>query len=180
MPAASRLHIAGTLQKLSAEEFRRRLAAVRLLVLDVDGVMTDAGMYYSEAGDELKKFNTRDGYGIRAVQRAGLPVAVITGEKTRLVARRMKKLGIEIVYQGIQKKLPVLDEVAARVGIARAEIAYLGDDLGDLPCLEVVGVPCTVADGLPANRAAAVYITQLLGGQGAVRELCDLLLQARA
>lgn len=171
---------AGQLQRLTPVQFAQRLKAVKLLILDVDGVLTDAGMYYSEAGDELKKFNTRDGYGIRAAMRAGITVGVITGEKTRIVSRRMKKLGIRILHQGIGDKLPVLEKVAAQCGVTLADIAYMGDDLGDLPCLKQVGLPCTVADGLPANRQAAVYITRLKGGEGAARELIDLLLQARA
>ncbi|HTL51674.1 MAG TPA: HAD hydrolase family protein [Planctomycetota bacterium] len=169
----------GLIQRLTPVQFAARLKAVKLLILDVDGVMTDAGMYYSEAGDELKKFNTRDGYGIRAAMRAGLILGIITGEKTKIVARRMKKLGIRILHQGIALKLPVLEKVVAENHLTLADVAYLGDDLGDLECLKAVGLPCTVADGLPANRQAAAYITKLKGGEGAVRELIDLILQAR-
>lgn len=179
MVKQAQLAVAGRLQRLKPAAFVQRLKAVKLIVLDVDGVLTDAGMYYTESGDELKKFNTRDGYGIRAAQRAGLTVAVITGEITRIVARRMKKLNIRHLHQGIANKLPVLEQVCARLGVTVAEVAYIGDDLGDLACLKVVGVPCTVADGLAANRQAAVYVTALKGGEGAAREVIDLILQAR-
>jgi YrbI family 3-deoxy-D-manno-octulosonate 8-phosphate phosphatase len=158
----------------------RRLRAVRLLIVDVDGVLTDAGMYYSEAGEELKKFNTRDGHGIRLLQAAGIPTAIVTRERTEIVARRAKKLGIDDVHQGVLDKRPVIQALMDKHGIAAAEACYVGDDLGDLGAMTSVGLPVAVRDALPAIKAVARYVTRRRGGAGAVREVCDLILAARA
>jgi YrbI family 3-deoxy-D-manno-octulosonate 8-phosphate phosphatase len=155
---------------------RRRARAVRLLVLDVDGVLTDAGMYYSESGDEWKKFNTRDGHGIVLAQGAGIRVAIVTRERTAIVARRAAKLRIEDVHQGILDKLPVVQGLADTYGVTREATCYVGDDLGDLEVMRWVGFAVAVADALPPIRGAAHWVTRSSGGQGAVREVCDLIL----
>jgi YrbI family 3-deoxy-D-manno-octulosonate 8-phosphate phosphatase len=157
-----------------------RFRRVRLLVLDVDGVLTDAGMYYSESGDELKKFNTRDGHGIRMLQDAGVPVAIVTRERTRIVDRRAAKLGIEDVHQGILDKLPVVRALCEKHRVTAAETCYVGDDLGDLEAMQFVGQPVAVRDAVPRIRAVARYVTRHRGGEGAVREVCDLILAGRA
>lgn len=158
---------------------RRRARGVRLLVLDVDGVLTDAGMYYSESGDEWKKFNTHDGHGIVLAQAAGIRVAIVTRERTAIVARRAAKLRIEDVHQGILDKLPVVQGLAETHGVRREATCYVGDDLGDLEVMRWVGLSVAVADALPPIRRVAHWVTRLGGGQGAVREVCDLLLAAR-
>ena len=122
------------------------LKGIRLFATDVDGVLTDAGMYYSESGDELKKFNTHDGMGIKLLQRAGLITALVTQEQTKLVARRGEKLAIPEVHQGVMDKLPVLREIAARHGITLAEVAYMGDDINDLAALREAGFSASPAD----------------------------------
>jgi YrbI family 3-deoxy-D-manno-octulosonate 8-phosphate phosphatase len=155
---------------------RRRAARVRLLVLDVDGVLTDAGMYYSESGDEWKKFNTRDGHGIVLAQAAGIRVAIVTRERTAIVTRRAAKLRIEDVHQGILDKLPVVQGLAEKHGAGREGTCYVGDDLGDLDAMRWVGFSVAVADALPPIRRVAHWVTRLGGGQGAVREVCDLIL----
>jgi YrbI family 3-deoxy-D-manno-octulosonate 8-phosphate phosphatase len=157
----------------------QRFARIRLLILDVDGVLTDAGMYYSENGDELKKFDTRDGHGIRMLQDVGVRTAIVTRERTAIVARRATKLRIEDVHQGILDKLPVVRALCEKYGAAVDEACYVGDDLGDLEAMQWVGLPVAVRDALPPIRRAARYVTRTRGGEGAVREVCDLILRAR-
>lgn len=155
------------------------LKRIRLFATDVDGVLTDAGMYYSESGDEWKKFNTRDGMGIKLLQRAGLITAIVTQERTRLVARRAEKLAIPELHQGVMDKLSVIREMAIRHGISLQQIAYIGDDVNDIEALKAVGVSAAPADGLPQVMDVVSYVCQKKGGEGAVRELAELILQAR-
>lgn len=150
-----------------------------MLATDVDGVLTDAGMYYSESGDEWKKFNTRDGMGIKLLQKAGLVTAIVTQERTRLVARRAEKLGIPELHQGVMDKLSVIRDMAARHGISLQQIAYIGDDVNDVEALKAVGLSAAPADGLPQVLAVVDYVCRLKGGEGAVRELTELILQSR-
>ncbi len=152
---------------------------IRLFATDVDGVLTDAGMYYTESGDELKKFNTRDGMGIKLLQRAGLITAFVTQEATKLVARRGEKLAIPEVHQGVMDKLPVLREMASRHGMTLAEVAYIGDDINDVQALRAVGFSASPADALPAVRKAVAYVCRAKGGEGAVREVAELILEAQ-
>jgi YrbI family 3-deoxy-D-manno-octulosonate 8-phosphate phosphatase len=156
------------------------LRQIRLFATDVDGVLTDAGMYYSESGDELKKFNTRDGMGIKLLQKAGLITAIVTQERTKLVARRAEKLAIPEVHQGVMDKLTLIREMAARHGLSLGQVAYIGDDVNDLEALEAVGFSASPADGLPAILTAVDYVCQKRGGEGAVREVVELILEARA
>ena len=155
------------------------LKRIRLFATDVDGVLTDAGMYYSESGDEFKKFNTRDGMGIKLLQRAGLITALVTQEATKLVARRGEKLAIPEVHQGVMDKLPVLREMAARHGVTLAEVAYVGDDINDMGSLQAVGFSAAPADALPAVRKAVTYVCRAKGGEGAVREVAEMILEAQ-
>ena len=156
------------------------LKRLRIFATDVDGVLTDAGMYYSESGDELKKFNTHDGMGIKLLQRAGLITALVTQEHTKLVARRCEKLAIPEVHQGVMDKLTVLRAMAARHGVTLAEVAYVGDDINDLQALKAVGFSASPADGLPAIRKAVTYVCRAKGGEGAVREVAEMILEAKA
>lgn len=160
-------------------ELKDRLVRVKMLVMDVDGVLTDAGMYYSENGDELKKFNTRDGKGIELLKKAGLEAAIITSEDTKIVARRAAKLKIQDLYQGVKDKLSVLEKLASEKGLGLEEIAYIGDDVNDIEVLKVVGLAVSVADGLPQVKKLAHYITEKKGGEGAVRELTDMILMVK-
>src|SRR5919108_92205 len=157
----------------------RRLQRIRLLATDVDGVLTDGGMYYSETGDELKKFNTRDGMGLKLLQRAGLITALITQEETKLVSRRGEKLAIPEVHQGTYDKLAVLEAIVAKHGLTLAEAAYLGDDVNDLAALKAAGFSACPADALSPVRKVVRYICRKKGGEGAVREVADLILGAR-
>jgi 3-deoxy-D-manno-octulosonate 8-phosphate phosphatase (KDO 8-P phosphatase) len=158
----------------------RSAADIELLVLDVDGVMTDGRLVYDADGREQKVFNVRDGYGIKAVQTAGVRVAVISGRDSRPVSVRMAELGIQHVILGRDDKLAALEELIAQLGITSLQrVAYVGDDLPDLPAVRAAGLGLTVADGHARVKQAAEAVTRLAGGQGAVREICDLLLAAR-
>jgi len=158
---------------------QKRLAGVRMLAMDVDGVLTDAGMYYSESGDELKKFNTRDGMGIKMLQAVGVITAFVTKEKTAIVERRGQKLAVPEVHQGIDDKLTDLTRLARKHGLTFAQIAYIGDDVNDLDALKAVGFSAAPADAMPVVLQAVHYVCAKKGGEGAVRELTDLLLAAR-
>lgn len=155
-----------------------RLRKIKLLVLDVDGVLTDAGMYYGSRGEELKKFNTRDGMGIALIRDVGIPTAIVTSESSEIVQRRAEKLRIEDVYLETKDKSIALDELLEKYGLTADQVAFIGDDLNDLPVLKRVGLAVTVADGAPANKELAHYVTEKKGGEGAVRELCDLLVES--
>ncbi len=155
------------------------LGKVRMLAMDVDGVLTDAGMYYSELGDEVKKFNTRDGMGIKMLQAAGIITAFITREKTAIVERRGQKLAVPEVHQGIDDKLTDLTRLARKHGLTLAQVAYIGDDVNDLDALHAVGFSAAPADAMPIVLEAVHYVCAKKGGEGAVRELADLILAAR-
>jgi 3-deoxy-D-manno-octulosonate 8-phosphate phosphatase (KDO 8-P phosphatase) len=142
-------------------------------------VLTDAGMYYSESGEELKKFNTRDGMGIKLLQRAGLITAIVTQERTKLVAWRGEKLMMPEVHQGVMDKLSLVREMAARHGLSMDEVAYIGDDINDLATLKAVGFSATPADGMPAVVEAVDYVCVKKGGEGAVREIIEMILKAQ-
>ena len=158
---------------------RNILQRIRLFATDVDGVLTDAGMYYAESGDEWKKFNTRDGMGIKLLQRAGIITAIVTQERTKLVARRAEKLAIPELHQGVMDKLLLVSEMAVRHGLTLSQVAYIGDDINDLETLKAVGFSATPADGMPQVAAAVDYICQKKGGEGAVREIIEMILEAQ-
>lgn len=152
---------------------------VRLLVLDVDGVLTDGRLYFTARGEEMKCFHVRDGAGIVQLLRADLQVAVISGRDSRAVERRMNELGVTWVRQGIVDKLAALRELLDIVGLTTHQVACMGDDLADVPLLEAARLAVTVADAHPSAKSRAHFITQALGGHGAVREVCDLILESQ-
>jgi len=158
---------------------RDLLRHIRLFATDVDGVLTDAGMYYSESGDEWKKFNTRDGMGIKLLQRAGLVTAIVTQERTRLVARRGEKLAIPEVHQGVMDKLSLIRDMAMRHGLTLKQVAYIGDDVNDLESLCAVGFSAAPADGMPVVCNAVDYVCRKNGGEGGVRELAEMILKGQ-
>jgi YrbI family 3-deoxy-D-manno-octulosonate 8-phosphate phosphatase len=155
------------------------LRQIRLFASDVDGVLTDAGMYYSESGDEWKKFNTHDGMGIKLLQQAGLITALVTMEQAKLVLRRAEKLTIPEVHLGVQDKLAVLRALVAKYHLTLRQVAYVGDDINDLEALRSVGFSAAPADGLPLVLRAVHYVCRKKGGEGAVREVADLILAAQ-
>lgn len=152
---------------------------LHLLVLDVDGVLTDGRLYYSESGHETKAFHIHDGLGIKLLQRSGVEVAIITGRSSQLLERRARELGIERVIQGREDKLTALEELLEPLQIEWQHIAYMGDDLPDLAAVRRVGLGMTVANANPLLRQHADWISQLPGGAGAVREAAEFILDAQ-
>lgn len=155
---------------------------IKLLVLDVDGTLTPGTMYYGPDGEALKRFHTHDAHGMSLLRKAGINVAVITGEDSPCTNARMRKLGISELHVGIADKTPVLEEICARSGIVLSQVAYAGDDLGDLPPMKAVvasgGIACAVANARPQIKDAANFLCSNEGGDGAVREVCDLILES--
>ncbi|MGY0163328.1 3-deoxy-manno-octulosonate-8-phosphatase KdsC [Edwardsiella tarda] len=156
-----------------------RAAQVRLLICDVDGVLSDGLIYMGNQGEELKAFNVRDGYGIRCLVTQGINVAIITGRRSQLVADRAATLGINHLYQGQSNKLIAFERILADLQLTPDQAAYIGDDLIDWPVMARVGLAVAVADAHPLLPPRAHYTTRIAGGRGAVRELCDLILQAQ-
>jgi 3-deoxy-D-manno-octulosonate 8-phosphate phosphatase (KDO 8-P phosphatase) len=152
---------------------------IRLLVLDVDGVLTDGRLYLSANGEEFKAFHVRDGSGLVAVQKAGIVVAIISGRDSAAVRRRAEELGIRHVRQGVGDKAAALDELMREAGARAEEVACVGDDSPDVPMLRKARLAVAVADAHASAVAAAHWVTTAKGGRGAVREVCDLLLKAR-
>jgi 3-deoxy-D-manno-octulosonate 8-phosphate phosphatase (KDO 8-P phosphatase) len=163
------------LDPLLLEKARR----IRLLALDVDGVMTDGRVYYDQTGNEWKAFSTRDGLGIKALQRYDIRIAIITGRESAMVTRRAAELDIDLVYQGRSNKLDAFHDILAKTGLVEEQVCYAGDDWIDIPVLERAGLSVTVADADPLVRSRVHWVTQRGGGNGAVREICDLILAAR-
>jgi 3-deoxy-D-manno-octulosonate 8-phosphate phosphatase (KDO 8-P phosphatase) len=153
------------------------LSRIKLLLLDVDGVMTDGRIIYDSDGGESKAFDVKDGHGLKLVQRAGIQVGIITGRQSTIVDRRAAELGIELVYQGAKDKQLPFREILQRLALEPGEVAYAGDDIVDLPVMRQVGFAATVADAMDEVKAAAHMVTRRAGGRGAVREICDHLLK---
>ncbi|MGP0171934.1 KdsC family phosphatase [Pseudomonas sp. NCHU5208] len=157
----------------------QRARAVKLAVFDVDGVLTDGRLYFLEDGSEFKTFNTLDGHGIKMLMAAGVRTAIISGRKTPVVERRANNLGIQHLFQGREDKLVVLDGLLAELGLNYEQVAYLGDDLPDLPVMRRVGLGMAVASADGFVRQHAHGVTQARGGEGAVREFCELIMRAQ-
>ena len=160
-------------------ERRTEPSAIELLVLDVDGVLTDGRLYYSARGEVLKVFDVKDGYGIKRLMKAGIAVAIISGRRSAMVTRRARDLGIKHVFQGDSDKLPIFERLRKRLKVAASACAIVGDDLPDIPVMRAAGLAFAVADAHPAAIHAADMVTPLGGGRGAVRSICDLLVAAR-
>lgn len=153
--------------------------AIRLAIFDVDGVMTDGRLYYSERGEELKVFDVRDGHGLKMLQDSGVRLALLTSRSSRAVALRAENLGISLVYQGVADKLAAFGELLRELRLDDAAASFMGDDLIDLPVLRRCGLALTVADAVAEVRDVAHYVTRAGGGRGAVREACELILRAQ-
>ncbi|WP_041918954.1 KdsC family phosphatase [Gloeocapsa sp. PCC 7428] len=161
---------------VTTSELRSRLSQVKLLALDVDGVLTDGGLYYTETGEVLRKFNIKDGQGIKLLKQAGVELAIITAKSALSTLNRAQDLGITYTFLGVEDKLSQLKTLCQKLDISLAQVAYIGDDYNDLEVLQAVGCPMTVADAMAANQSMAIYITKLPGGHGAVREVCEMLI----
>lgn len=152
---------------------------LKLLILDVDGVLTDGKLFFDNDGNEYKSFHAQDGHGIKMLRQTGVEVAVISGRKSKSVALRMKNLGIEHVYQGHENKIAAFNEIIELIGITPEQAAHVGDDVIDLPVMIRVGLAIAVNDANFAVKQHADWCTTLPGGQGAVREVCDFIMQAQ-
>lgn len=148
----------------------------KLILTDIDGVWTDGGMFYDQTGNEWKKFNTSDSAGVIFAKKLNIPVGIITGEQTEIVARRAAKLKIEIVYQGIQDKLKTAKNICSELNIKLSEVAYIGDDLGDLELLKKVGVSCAPLNAPSYIKSYVNYVTKRQGGDGAFREFVEWMI----
>jgi N-acylneuraminate cytidylyltransferase len=155
-----------------------RLKRCKALVMDVDGVLTDAGMYYTDDGNEMKKFNTRDGKGLELIRDIGFKTAIITSEITEIVRHRAQKLKIDYLRQGARDKDIALQEIVKEMGLALSEVAYIGDDLNDIPAMNIAGLTFCPSDATEAVRKKADFVLVGRGGNGAVREVCELLLKS--
>lgn len=154
----------------------KKLKNIKLFITDIDGVMTDCGMYYSENGDELKKFNTRDGMGIQLLRENGIKTAIITKELTKIVENRAKKLKVDDVYQGVVDKLSVFEELRKKYSLEYSEIVYVGDDINDIPVLEKAGVSFCPNDAVDEVKDVCDYVLSKRGGEGVIREIVDVLI----
>lgn len=164
---------------MNPEEIQTRARRIKLLLMDCDGVLTDGRLWLTGDYDEQKAFHTRDGQGISLMHRVGLQTGIITGRKSSAVDRRAQDLKMSYVHQFAKDKHKALDEIIAAAGVSADECAYIGDDLGDLPAMRHVGLAVAVADAVAETKEAAHYVTVLKGGEGAVREVCELILKAQ-
>jgi 3-deoxy-D-manno-octulosonate 8-phosphate phosphatase (KDO 8-P phosphatase) len=161
------------------KDIRERLKKIKLLILDVDGVMTDGRIIMDGDGREFKNFDVRDGHGIKMIQRYGIKVVILTGRESKVVEYRAKDLGIDDVYQKAFNKMEVFDKILQKHRLANREVAFMGDDIVDVPVLKKAGFSISVADALPLVKKHVDYVAKNRGGHGAVREICEMILQAQ-
>ena len=161
-------------------DVRDKAARIRLVIFDVDGVLTDGRLYFGQHGDELKAFHSRDGHGMKMLQDAGVAIAILSGRRSAAVERRMADLRIQHVHLGAQDKHRVFEELRSQLGLEPGQIAYVGDDLIDLPVMTRVGLAVAVKDADPFVQSHAHWITPSWGGHGAARDVCELILEAQS
>jgi 3-deoxy-D-manno-octulosonate 8-phosphate phosphatase (KDO 8-P phosphatase) len=161
------------------KNIKDKLKGIRLLVLDVDGVMTDGRIIMDDAGREIKNFNVRDGHGIKILQRCGVKVAILTGRKSKVVEHRAKDLEIKYVYQKVYNKKEVFEKMLIKNKLTADAVGFIGDDIVDVPVLKRVGFSVAVADALDVVKKSVDYVAKNKGGNGAVREICEMILQAQ-
>lgn len=161
------------------QEILAKAKLIKLLICDVDGVMTDGRLFFDDRGIEYKAFHSRDGLGIKMLQHSGIPLAVITARTSDVVTHRMKNLKIDLVFQGQQSKVHAFKTLCRQLQLQAFEIAYMGDDLVDLPVMSKVGLSIAVADAHELVKKQSDWVTQHKGGQGAVRDACELLMNAQ-
>ena len=161
------------------KDLRSKLARTEMLILDVDGVLTDGRLFYGSAGIEMKAFNVHDGYGIKKIQLEGISIAIVSGRTSDIVERRAKELNIRFLFQNVAQKDEVLDELCQESGVQPRHMAHVGDDLPDLALFQNVGLGIAVADARVEVQKSADFVTKAKGGEGAVREVCELILASR-
>ena len=156
-----------------------RAKSIRLIAFDVDGVMTDGGLYLSDSGEEFKRFNSLDGHGLKMLRASGVEPAIITGRTSRCVEMRAQNLGIKHLYQGVENKLAAMQDLLGKLNLAFDVAAFMGDDVVDLPVMRRVALSASVPEAPQVVRDHAHYVTRCKGGNGAVREVCELLMSAQ-
>lgn len=161
------------------KDLNEKATRIRLLIFDVDGVLTDGSLFVGDDGQEYKAFNSRDGHGIKMLQKYGVEIAIITGRTSQVVEHRMANLGITHIYQGKLEKLPAYEELRKKLGISPEETAYVGDDVVDLPVMRRVGLAIAVQDAHPLVRQHSHWQTPSAGGRGAARDVCEMLMEAK-
>ena len=167
------------MKKLTAKKLIEIARNIKFVILDVDGVLTDGGIIIDNKGNELKSFHVRDGHGIKMLIRAGINVALITGRSSKVVERRARELGITEVFQKCFDKRKAYRQLSKKYSLDDLEVAYIGDDIVDIPLLQRVGLPVVVADADDEVKSSALIVTEKRGGRGAVREVCDFILKAK-
>ena len=165
--------------KRMKKKIQEKLKNVKMLILDVDGVMTDGRIIMDDEGRQLKNFNVRDGHGLKIIQRYGIKIAILTGRKSEVVNHRAIDLEINDVYQGALNKKEVFKEILLKHNLAASTVAFMGDDIIDIPVLRQVGFSVAVADAVDVVKKNVDYVTKKKGGHGAVREICEMILQAQ-
>ncbi len=155
---------------------KNKISKIKLLILDVDGVLTDCKLWFDDRGFEFKAFNVQDGYGMKCLQQAGVSIAIISGRDSKAVTRRFNALGVEHIYQGVQDKLSVFQKLLQILSLTTEQVAYVGDDIPDLIVMNQIGLPIAVANAVPEVIAASAWQTTRCGGEGAVRQACDLII----
>ena len=163
----------------SLDDTRARASRLKLMAFDVDGVLSEGSLFYTDEGIEMKAFSSLDGLGMHMLQSAGITVAIITGRKARCVELRMQNLGIEILYQGITDKLETLHELLAKLGISADEAGYMGDDIVDIRIMDACGFSASPADCQERVKPYARMLSSKIGGRGAVREVCEFILESQ-
>ena len=166
-------------KKMLDSTLSEKLKSIQLLLLDADGVLTDGGILFGDDGSETKIFNVNDGLGLRLAMENGIEVGIVTGRKSPALDRRCRELGIRYLFEGVHDKAKILEKIVERTGVAAGQTAYVGDDLPDLPLMKRVGLSIAVADAHISVRKLADWVTSAAGGRGAVREVCDAMLNAR-
>lgn len=161
------------------QDIQQKAAGIRLVIFDVDGVLTDGSLFLGDDGLEYKAFNSRDGHGMVMLQQSGIVIGIITGRTSEVVKTRMQSLGIQHVYQGQKDKLPAYESLKQALQLEDAQVAYVGDDVVDLPVMTRVGLAIAVQDAHPLTKKHAHWITPACGGRGAAREVCEMLMQAQ-
>ena len=162
-----------------AENLKEKLLKIKVVLIDNDGVLTDGRIVYGDYGDELKFFDVQDGFGVTLLRRAGFPVVIVSGKKSRINNRRAKELAVDKLFQKATDKLKTFEGILKKYKISAAETLYIGDDLIDLPVIRRAGFAAAVANAVPEAKEAAHYVTERVGGRGAVREVIDLLLKTQ-
>lgn len=165
--------------KVQGSRLQNKAKKIKLLILDVDGVMTDGRIILDDKGNEIKAFHVRDGHGIKMAQEAGIEIAIITGRRSMVVERRAKELGIKEVYQKVPNKIDIYEKLLKKFDLKDEEVAFIGDDINDLPMLRRVGLSVAVADADDHIIKGVDHVTEICGGKGAVREVIDMILKAQ-